>query len=228
LPFRPSCNSDRGFTEGRALSRGMSLLSLRRATAIAEDARPDKAPCRQARPTFDAVYEENFGFIWRAARRLGIDISDTDDVVQEVFVIAHRRLPEFEGRAQVRTWLFKILVRVVRHYFRSQQRKPGHRPATSGSELESLRDPRGHGPAEAVERADAVRVLDGLLARLDADKREVFVLAEIEELSSVEIAEILGANLNTIYSRLRAARQEFARAVARFRTQELGASHERS
>jgi len=52
---------------------------------------------------------------------------DTDDVVQEVFVVAHRRLPEFEGRAQVRTWLLKILVRVVRQYFRTQLRKPGHR-----------------------------------------------------------------------------------------------------
>ena len=65
-------------------------------------------------------------------------------------------------------------------------------------------------------------MLDSLLAHLDAEKREVFVLAEIEELSSVEIAEILGANLNTIYSRLRVARQEFERAVQRFRTHELG------
>jgi RNA polymerase sigma-70 factor, ECF subfamily len=171
---------------------------------------------------FDTIYEDNLKYIWRAARRLGIDLADTDDVVQEVFVVAHRRLPDFEGRAQVRTWLFKILVRVVRHYFRSRQRKPGHRPAESPDELLALRDHRGGGPAEVAERADAVRVLDGLLAHLDAEKREVFVLAEIEQLSSVEIAEILGVNINTIYSRLRTARQDFERAVARFQLRELG------
>jgi len=57
---------------------------------------------------------------------------------------------------------------------------------------------------------------------MDSDKREVFVLAEIEELSVVEIADVLGANLNTVYSRLRSARQVFERALERFQTHELG------
>jgi RNA polymerase sigma-70 factor, ECF subfamily len=194
----------------------MGLLSPRRNATAAADLRAEG--CLD----FDSIYEQNLKYIWRAARRLGVDPADSDDVVQEVFVVAHRRLPEFEGRAEVRTWLYKILVRVVRHYFRSQQRKPGHRPAATLDELDALRDHRGGGPAEAVERAEAVRVLDALLARLDAEKREVFVLAEIEQLSSVAIAEILGENVNTIYSRLRAARQEFERAVARFQTHEWG------
>ncbi len=176
----------------------------------------------QTRPDFDSIYEEHFPYVWRAARRLGIYPADTDDIVQEVFVVAHRKLPEFEGRAQVKTWLFKILVRVVRHYVRAQERKPGHRPAALQAEVDAPGDGPGGGPAAAVERADAVRILDGLLARLDVDKREVFVLAEIEELSVVEIAEVLGANVNTIYSRLRAARQEFEHALARFQTHELG------
>jgi RNA polymerase sigma-70 factor (ECF subfamily) len=175
---------------------------------------------------FDRLYEDNFKYIWRAARRLGIDPADTDDVVQEVFVIAHRRLSEFEGRAQIKTWLFKILVRVVRHYFRTQKRKPGHRPSTRGDvfvhEIDEVHAHPAQGPAEAVERAEAVRILDRLLGRLDADKREVFVLAEIEQMSSVEIADVIGANVNTVYSRLRAARQEFERALTRFKTRELG------
>jgi RNA polymerase sigma-70 factor (ECF subfamily) len=194
----------------------MGLLPLRSHATPAADGRGEGGP------DFDTLYEENLKYIWRATRRLGVDPADSDDVVQEVFVVAHRRLPEFEGRAELRTWLYKILVRVVRHYFRSQQRKPGHRPAATLDELEALRDPHGNGPAEAVERQDAVRVLDGLLARLDAQKREVFVLAEIEQLSAVAIAEILGENVNTIYSRLRSARQEFERAVARFQTHEWG------
>lgn len=198
----------------------MSLLSLRRVPTTS--ASPQSGvPC-QAIPSFETVYEENLKFVWRAARRLGIDSGDTDDVVQEVFVVAHRKLPEFEGRAQVKTWLLKILVRVVRHYFRTQRRKPGHRPAQTLDDLDVLRDHQDRGPAEAAERKDAVRVLDGLLARMDSEKREVFVLAEIEQLSSVEIAEVLGANINTIYSRLRAARQEFEQALRRFQTHELG------
>jgi RNA polymerase sigma-70 factor (ECF subfamily) len=181
---------------------------------------PSRADACPAGLDFQEVYENNLTYVWRAARRLGIDPADTDDIVQEVFLVAHRRLPEFEGRAQVKTWLFKILVRVVRHYFRSQRRKPGHRPAESSAALDMLHGSTGT-PADAAERAEAVRILDRLLARLDEDKREVFVLAEIEELSVVEIADVLGVNLNTVYSRLRAARQTFERALERFQTHEL-------
>jgi RNA polymerase sigma-70 factor, ECF subfamily len=195
----------------------MSLLSLRKAAPAAATlpSEPDLGGF-----DFDAIYEANLTYIWRAARRLGIDPADTDDVVQEVFLVAHRRLPDFEGRAQVKTWLFKILVRVVRHYFRSQKRKPGHRPTESPQDLDGLRVP-SEGPGEAAERAEAVRILDRLLSRLDEDKREVFVLAEIEALSVVEIADVLGVNLNTVYSRLRSARQAFERALERFHTHEL-------
>jgi RNA polymerase sigma-70 factor, ECF subfamily len=194
----------------------VSLLSLGKA-------QPSASPQAEACPAgldFHRVYEGNLTYIWRAARRLGIDPADTDDIVQEVFLVAHRRLAEFEGRAEIKTWLFKILVRVVRHYFRAQKRKPGHRPAESPDALDTLRGTFGT-PADAAERAEAVRILDRLLARLDEDKREVFVLAEIEELSVVEIADVLGVNLNTVYSRLRAARQAFERALARFQTHEL-------
>ncbi len=170
---------------------------------------------------FAAVYEANFTFVWRAARRLGVQAADTDDVVQEVFVVAHRKLGSFEGRARVKTWLFKILLHVVRHYLRTQQRKPAHQ-ATARDDLDQVLDHDGIGPGEAAERAEAVRLLDGLLGQLDADKREVFVLAEIEQMSCVEIADVLATNVNTVYSRLRAARQEFERAVARLQTHAPG------
>jgi RNA polymerase sigma-70 factor, ECF subfamily len=194
----------------------MGPLSLRRTVPAAV---PSGEPCPSALD-FDAVYDEHLTYIWRAARRLGVQPADTDDVVQEVFLVAHRRLSEFEGRAQLKTWLFKILVHVVRHHFRTQQRKPGHRAPDSADDLADLATTTATGPVEALERAEAVRILDRLLARLDEDKREVFVLAEIEDLSVVEIADVLGVNLNTVYSRLRTARQMFERALARFQTQE--------
>jgi RNA polymerase sigma-70 factor, ECF subfamily len=200
----------------------MTLLSRRRIPMTAAASQAEEADACPHVLNLERVYEENLKFVWRAARRLGIDSGDTDDVVQEVFLVAYRKLPEFEGRAQVKTWLLKILVLVVRHYFRTQKRKPGHRPSALLDDLDTLRDNHARGPAEAVERHDALRILDRLLARMDSEKREVFVLAEIEQLSSVEIAQVLGANINTVYSRLRAARQEFEQALRRFRTHELG------
>lgn len=197
--------------------QSMSLLPLRRGPSAAASSRPSSASL-----DFESLYEENLTYTWRAARRLGVEPADLDDVVQEVFVVAHRKLAEFEGRASARTWLFKILMLVVRHHRRSRQRKPGHFVAEPIEDLEIPHDHPEHGPAEAAERAEAIRILDALLAQLDVDKREVFVLAEIEQLSSVEIAEILEVNLNTVYSPLRVARQEFQQALTRFQARELG------
>jgi RNA polymerase sigma-70 factor (ECF subfamily) len=170
---------------------------------------------------FDAVYEDQLQFVWRTVRRMGVRGADTDDVVQDVFVIVHRRLAEFEGRAQLKTWVFKILLHVVKHYWRTHQRKPGDRAGENETEIQSLIEDRASGPAASLERVEAVRVLDRLLAALDEDKRAVFVLAEIEQMTAAEIAEIAEANVNTVASRLRAARQEFEKALARFRAHEL-------
>ena len=77
------------------------------------------------------------------------------------------------------------------------------------------------GPAAEVERMERLRTLDGLLAQLDDTKRAVFVLAEIEQLTLSDIAEIVESNTNTVASRLRAARQAFEKALSRFRAREL-------
>jgi RNA polymerase sigma-70 factor (ECF subfamily) len=171
---------------------------------------------------FDAVYEEQVEFVWRAVRRMGVRPADADDVVQDVFVIVHRRLAEFEGRAQVKTWVFKILLHVVRHYWRTHQRKPGDRAGEDVTEMQTLMADHEKGPSASLERVEALRILDRLLATLDDDKREVFVLAEIEQMTAAEIADIVDANANTVASRLRAARQDFEKALARFRARELG------
>src|ERR1035437_787648 len=116
----------------------MPLVHPRKAFVAASTQPAASAPLTSV--DFEHIYEQSFALIWRAARRLGIDPADTDDVVQEVFVVAHRKLPEFEGLAQVKTWLFKILVRVVHRYFRTQKRKPGHRPSATVEDLGALTD----------------------------------------------------------------------------------------
>ena len=173
-------------------------------------------------PDFDTVYEATVDFVWRAVRRLGVRGADTDDVVQEVFVIVHRRLAGFEGRAQVRTWVFKILVHVVKHYFRTHGRKPGDVASGDGTEIQALVSGQENNPAQRLERKEALWVLDRLLSQLDEEKRVVFVLAEVEQLTLGEIAEIVEANTNTVASRLRAARKEFEKALSRFQSREAG------
>src|SRR5262245_51753387 len=74
--------------------------------------------------TLAEVYETQFDFVWRSARRLGVASLHVDDVVQEVFLVVFRRLAEFEGRSSLKTWLFGITRRVVRDHRRSARRKP--------------------------------------------------------------------------------------------------------
>lgn len=138
-----------------------------------------------------------------------------DDVVQEVFVIVHRRLGEFEGRSALRTWLFGITLRVARDHRRQAARK-GPEAAVDPDTLRA----NAPGPAEAMEKAEAARVLHAILDEMDDERREVFVMAELEQMTMPDIAGTLGVNVNTAYARLRAARQAFEAALARHRARD--------
>jgi RNA polymerase sigma-70 factor (ECF subfamily) len=171
---------------------------------------------------FDNVYDGLVEYVWNTVCRMGVRGPDVDDVVQEVFVIVFRRLADFQGRAQLKTWVFQIMVHVVQHYFRTRARKPGDRAAERGTEVAVLVANPEEGPAGELERKEALRVLDRLLGELDDAKRIVFVLAEIEQLTLCKIAEIVEANVNTVATRLRAARRDFERALSRFQAREPG------
>jgi RNA polymerase sigma-70 factor (ECF subfamily) len=166
-------------------------------------------------PHFDDVYAEQFAFVWRTVRRLGIAESAVEDLVQEVFVVVHRRLSTFEGKNTVRSWLYGIVARVVRDARRSLRRKPGHRGGAMDAELDTLADVQGRSPEDQVAKIEALRLLYRVLDAMSYERRELFVLAELEGLTVVEIAGALGMNVNTIYSRLRAARAEFEHCAAR-------------
>lgn len=174
------------------------------------------APIEHARPSsFDAVYDEHFSFVWRTVRRLGVPERSVDDAAQDVFIVVHRRLGEFEGRSSIKSWLFGIARRVAKDHRRRSQRKD------RGEALpDTLADAASLSPREAASRAEALRVLYDILDKLDDDKREVFVLAELEQLTVPEIADAIAVNLNTVYSRLRAARRAFEEATARHHARE--------
>lgn len=166
----------------------------------------------RAVPTFDEAYESTFAFTWRNARRLGVADAHLDDVVQEVYLTVHRRLADFEGRSSLRTWVFGILLRVVQGHRRAVRRRGG--PAVEGPDPDSLAAP-SLGPHDALSKAESVSLLHRVLGAMDDDKRAVLVLADLEQMPGPEIAEALSMNLNTMYARLRVARQELEKALRR-------------
>jgi len=185
---------------------------------------PTPPPAGPALPPFPELFEEHFAFVWRTARRMGTPESSLDDVVQEAFVVAFRRLAEFEGRSSVKTWLYGIVFNVAR----SHRRELGAKHPT-GVNPEQRADPEGlvdgaDGPHEWAAKREAARFVDQFLRRINEDQRDVFVLAELEQLSAPEVASILGVPINTVYSRLRLARVEFAKAIARHRARAEGST----
>jgi RNA polymerase sigma-70 factor (ECF subfamily) len=170
-------------------------------------------------PSFDDVYDAHFPFVWRSVRRLGVPDESVDDVVQEIFVVVHRRLASFEGRSSLKSWLFGIALHTVRDRRRTLRRKPamlGGRARADEGDLDAI-EASGVAQDEALARAEATRLLHRVLDAMADERREVFILAELEQMSVPEIADAIGANVNTTYSRLRAARADFEQAVARAR-----------
>jgi RNA polymerase sigma-70 factor (ECF subfamily) len=141
----------------------------------------------------------------RALRQLEVPSADRHDLSQEIFVIVHRRLHEYDGRASLRSWIYGICVRMASTYRRSARVR---REQACGSLAPAL----SLGPDAANQDRDldsrrAFAHAEALLAKLDDEKRRVFVLYEIEGLSMIEVAEEVGCPLQTAYSRLHAARR---------------------
>jgi RNA polymerase sigma-70 factor (ECF subfamily) len=159
----------------------------------------------------DKIFREHGPFVWRAIRRLGVAPSDVDDAVQEVFVVVHRKLGEYEGRSQMRTWLYGIAVRVAA----AQRRRSHARHEVVTEEPIMPSDVSSSDPEGAAAEREALVLLDRALDELDDDKRAVFVLYEVEGLEMPEVAEALACPVQTAYSRLHAARKEVERSMRR-------------
>lgn len=155
---------------------------------------------------------EYSGFVWRALVHLGVRDEQLKDLSQEVFLVATRKLGEFEGRSSVRTWLYGI----CRNLAADARRRDALIPERVDELPESIVMPAQEGALWAKRaHAQLVRALD----TLDDEPRLVFILFEIEQLTMEEIAEATGAPLRTCYSRLTVARE---RVAAQLRRQGLG------
>lgn len=163
------------------------------------------------RPTFKEVYDEHFRFAWRSLRRLGVPADDIADAVQDVFLVVHRRLSEFEGRSKVTTWLFGICYRVARDRKRLAHTR---RRIDEDMDLNERPDDTADVAGEA-ERRQGLALLETILDGMPIEQRAVFTLFELDAMSGEDIAEALGIPLGTVYSRLRIARDQFRKSLSR-------------
>jgi RNA polymerase sigma-70 factor (ECF subfamily) len=190
----------------------MSLTSL----ALSERADLEEGPAEVESPflidtaKLRALQEEHFEFLWRSLRRLGVPEADVDDAVQQVFLVAARRTIQ---QGAERSFLFATALRVASHARRTLRRR---RESTEAVPEQTDATPS---PEELLDQRRARALLDEVLEALPLDVRAVFILFELEELTVVEIAAMLGLPPGTAASRLRRGRELFQQAVARVRAQ---------
>jgi RNA polymerase sigma-70 factor, ECF subfamily len=168
------------------------------AVAIAADAALD----------IDALYAEHAAFLSRVLIRLVGDGAHVDDLVQETFLVAHRKRAAFDGRAQPRTWLYGIAANLARRHRRGSGRLFRALGLLADEPL-----PPAPSPDHDVERARASHLVRTTLDRLPFKQREVFVLYELEEVDGARIAELLDIPINTVWTRLHHARKRFQELV---------------
>lgn len=170
-------------------------------------ARPAETPDRVA-----AMFDAHYDAIWRTLRRLGVADAHVDDVAQQVFIVAARKVdgivPGHEGR-----YLYGVAVRIASEH---RRRHPSRKEIADESALASLTDD-APGPEQALMAHEARAALDATLDGMPDELREILVLVEIEGFSVPEVAGIFDIPVGTASSRLRRARESFTENARRVR-----------
>lgn len=150
-----------------------------------------------------ALYAEYVTLVRSVLRAHGVAGPCLEDAIQDVFLVAFRRHADFVPIASYKTWLYAIAIKVARDHRRRVSRKGGL------AELQESEIPCSRAdPFAAVAATQGLAALNHKLQSLPGDRREVFILAELAQLTAPEIAKLLSVKLNTVYSRLRAARRD--------------------
>lgn len=162
----------------------------------------------------EQMYAEHVAMVWSGLRRLGVPEPNIEDAVQDVFLVAHRRMADFEGRSSIKTWLYGIVLRVAKDYRRTQARHTQR--VERLAEVLSTNPDSAQTPIKEAERREANRALHAILAQLDEDHREVLVMVELEDFSVKEAAAVLNLHVRACQRRLRAAHAAFEKKLARY------------
>jgi RNA polymerase sigma-70 factor, ECF subfamily len=160
-------------------------------------------------PDLEATYARSASYVWRMLQRLGVRHADLEDVCHDVFLIAHRKFSDFDGRGAVNAWLFGICLRVAANYRKRAQFRLEHDSAVLDDDGPSMRAPGSDEPDQQLARRQAQARAQAILEGMDPSKRAVFVMFEVEGLSCHAIADELGIPIGTVYSRLHSARRLF-------------------
>lgn len=199
----------RGVCAGLCRRRAFSVTEARSSAQfpdVGQSASSSEPPeSKQLPPRIREVYESEFEFVARTVRRLGVAERDLADAVHDVFDVVIRKWGEYDQTRPLRSWVFGIARRVAAaHRRRVRQRR--EQPLTNHPD-----------PANPETDAACRELLQTLLDGLDEDRRVAFVLHDLEGYSGPEIAEMLEVPMNTVYSRVRLARQELSAQVRRMR-----------
>lgn len=160
---------------------------------------------------FRTIFEMEAAYVARTLRRLGVDAADVEDMAHEVFIAVHRQLGDYDPRRPLKPWLFGFAFRIASHY-----RRAGARSERPAALVVDPVDPT-LGADEAIALAERRQLVLDALDGIELGRRAVFVMMELDGLPARPVAETLGIPLPTVHSRLRLARQDFARAIGRLR-----------
>ncbi len=162
--------------------------------------------------TLEGVFRTHAPTVERWAARLAGPMVDRDDVVQEVFVVVQRRLPDFkEDAGRLTTWLYRITRNVVRHH---RRRLRWRRFLGGDAEQTAGHVEDAHLPSDALERKDAQHRLYAALDGLSDRHRTALILFEMEQLSGEQVAEMMDAKVATVWVWLHRARAELLKRLA--------------
>jgi RNA polymerase sigma-70 factor (ECF subfamily) len=164
---------------------------------------------------FRVVYERWFSEVSRWVRAMGGPEADREDLVQDVFLIVHRRLPDFDGQ-NVAGWLYRISRRRVRDFRRLLWVKQMFRGVALSDSLVKI----GPSPAESLETSEKRAILEGLLGKLNESERAALVLFEVDGYSGEEIAEVQGVPINTVWARIHKARKKLKASLEKLESRE--------
>jgi RNA polymerase sigma-70 factor (ECF subfamily) len=181
--------------------------------ALSSGADTDEAPALAALPDFDTVYREQRGRVLGAVRAIIGPSDEVDDVVQLAFIEIHRCLDRFEGRSRLSTWCYRIAINVALQHLRKKRRKRWLMLGVTGDESAEVAM-----PVHSARRLEDREILEKVYRAVDTlseKKRVVWVLHEMQGQDPNEIAELLSIPMNTVRSRLLAARRDLMDELAR-------------
>ncbi|HXX68834.1 MAG TPA: sigma-70 family RNA polymerase sigma factor [Polyangiaceae bacterium] len=166
----------------------------------------------RAVPDLSAIFDDHFDFVWNALQRLGVRPADLEDLAHEVFLKVQARLGDYDSSRPIRPWLFGFAYRVAA----AHRRLVRHRVEVYGHAIEPVDPVRL--PDESAEAQEDSELVRNALEAVDFDRRPVLLLHDGEDIPVPAIAAELGIPVNTAYSRLRVAREEFGAAIRALRS----------